>query len=399
MGTPAARAWLIASRGLRHDAVIGRHHQHDDVRHLGAPGAHGRESLVAGRVQERDFAAVDGHLIGACALGDAASFTGGDIGVADTVEQGGLAVVDVAQHRHHRRAFHQVVNIFVFDDLLDEAVTLGGATGLRLPRLSSTADASRSGQLTATPSSSPKITAVSWSMLWVIGAMMPYCISTLMRSIGLRSINLARSRTVMESATTTAPFAGVWPFAVASPFGATTWPPPGRFCFGLDAPAFCLVLFLLAIDFTPFKPNALSASFRRSPLTPTAAPCTSRRKCGGRSPAAHQWITQPAAGGKQCVRRMTGTPWRRKTLPAGLRSATETLTRRLRVVSPADRGHQTIMGPSIHPHPDTLSFLRPVAKPATRQRAPQHAPTPLPAMMPHHTARLDLDHPLPPPRS
>ncbi len=34
--------------GLGHHAVIGRHHDHDDVRHLGAAGAHGGEGRVAG---------------------------------------------------------------------------------------------------------------------------------------------------------------------------------------------------------------------------------------------------------------------------------------------------------------------------------------------------------------
>ena len=40
---------------LRHHAVVGRHHQDDDVGRLGAARAHGREGLVARRVEE-------GHL-------------------------------------------------------------------------------------------------------------------------------------------------------------------------------------------------------------------------------------------------------------------------------------------------------------------------------------------------
>ena len=46
--------------GLRHRAVVGGDDQDDDVRHLGAAGAHGGERLVAGRVQEDDVAAVAG---------------------------------------------------------------------------------------------------------------------------------------------------------------------------------------------------------------------------------------------------------------------------------------------------------------------------------------------------
>jgi hypothetical protein len=39
---------------LGHDAVIGGHHQHGDIRDVGAPRPHLRECLVAGGVQERD---------------------------------------------------------------------------------------------------------------------------------------------------------------------------------------------------------------------------------------------------------------------------------------------------------------------------------------------------------
>ena len=39
---------------LGHDAVVGRHHQDDDVGDLGAARAHGREGLVAGGVEEGD---------------------------------------------------------------------------------------------------------------------------------------------------------------------------------------------------------------------------------------------------------------------------------------------------------------------------------------------------------
>ena len=42
IGTLAACAWLMASMRLRHDAVVGRDDQDDDVRHLGAARAHRR---------------------------------------------------------------------------------------------------------------------------------------------------------------------------------------------------------------------------------------------------------------------------------------------------------------------------------------------------------------------
>ena len=91
--------------GLRHDAVIGRHHQDHDVGDLGAAGAHRGERGVAGRIDEGDLLAAfrRGHLIGADMLGDAAGFAGDHVGVAQRVEQRGLAVVDMAHHGHDRR--------------------------------------------------------------------------------------------------------------------------------------------------------------------------------------------------------------------------------------------------------------------------------------------------------
>ena len=59
---------------LRHHAVVGRHHQHDDVGDLGAAGAHAGERFVAGRVDEDDLAAVLLDVIGADVLRNAAGF-------------------------------------------------------------------------------------------------------------------------------------------------------------------------------------------------------------------------------------------------------------------------------------------------------------------------------------
>ena len=60
--------------GLRHDAVVGRHHQHHDVGDFGAAGAHAGERFVAGRIDEDDLAAVLLHVVGADVLRDAAGF-------------------------------------------------------------------------------------------------------------------------------------------------------------------------------------------------------------------------------------------------------------------------------------------------------------------------------------
>ena len=115
IGTPAALAWLIDSIvcGITpSSAATTRMTMSVD---LGAAGAHRGEGGVAGRVDEGDLVAVLLDLIGADMLGDAAGFAGDDIGVADRVEQRGLAVVDVAHDGDDRRTRSQVLGRVVGD--------------------------------------------------------------------------------------------------------------------------------------------------------------------------------------------------------------------------------------------------------------------------------------------
>ena len=94
---------------LGHDAVVGRDDQDGDVGDGGAAGAHRGEGLMAGGIEEGDRGAVYNDLVGADRLGDAARLAGGDIGVADLVEDRGLAVVDVAHDDDDRAAGLQVL--------------------------------------------------------------------------------------------------------------------------------------------------------------------------------------------------------------------------------------------------------------------------------------------------
>jgi hypothetical protein len=41
--------------GLRHDAVVGRDNEHDDIGDLGAAGTHAGERFVAGGIDEDDL--------------------------------------------------------------------------------------------------------------------------------------------------------------------------------------------------------------------------------------------------------------------------------------------------------------------------------------------------------
>ena len=93
---------------LRHDAVVGRDDEDGDVGDLRAAGAHGRERLVAGRVEEGDAPPVDLGLIGADVLRDPAGLGLDDGRLANRVEQRRLAVVDVAHDRHDRRARREI---------------------------------------------------------------------------------------------------------------------------------------------------------------------------------------------------------------------------------------------------------------------------------------------------
>ena len=95
--------------GLRHDAVVGGDHHDHHVGDLGAAGAHRGEGGVARGVEEGDRLVVVVHLVGADVLGDATGLARGDLGLADRVQQRGLAVVDVAHDRDHRRAVDQVL--------------------------------------------------------------------------------------------------------------------------------------------------------------------------------------------------------------------------------------------------------------------------------------------------
>ena len=100
---------------LRHDAIVGRDDEHDDVGDLRAAGAHQRERLVARRVEEDDVAAGGRRdVIGADVLRNAAGLALGDTRRADGVEQRRLAVIDVTHDGDDRRARDRVFRLHFF---------------------------------------------------------------------------------------------------------------------------------------------------------------------------------------------------------------------------------------------------------------------------------------------
>ena len=171
---------------LRHDAVVGRDHEHHDVGDLGAAGAHRGEGRVARRVEEGDRrAAVGRHLVGADVLGDAAGLAGDHVGLADRVEQRGLAVVDVAHDGDDRRARLQVRLVVL-------------ARGLTIT--SSTSESET--RTTVWPNSSTiSVGGVGVDASGSAVAIMPFCIRNLTTSAARSAMRLASSCTVIASGT------------------------------------------------------------------------------------------------------------------------------------------------------------------------------------------------------
>ena len=93
---------------LRHDAVVGGHDEHGDVRDLRAAGTHGGERLVTRRVEEGDAPPVDLGLVRADVLRDPSCLGLDHRRLADRVEQRRLPVVDVTHDRDHRRPRREI---------------------------------------------------------------------------------------------------------------------------------------------------------------------------------------------------------------------------------------------------------------------------------------------------
>ena len=96
---------------LGHHAVVSRHHQNHDVGGARAPGPHRSERLVARSVYERESPAVALDLVGADVLSDPARLAVDHIGVADAIQQQGLAMVHMAHDRHYRRPKRRLVGV------------------------------------------------------------------------------------------------------------------------------------------------------------------------------------------------------------------------------------------------------------------------------------------------
>ncbi len=89
--------------GLRHDAVVGAHHQDHDIGDLRAARAHRGKRRVARGIEKGHHALGGLDVVCADVLRDAARLARRHLAAPDVVEQRGLAVIDVSHHRHDRR--------------------------------------------------------------------------------------------------------------------------------------------------------------------------------------------------------------------------------------------------------------------------------------------------------
>ena len=96
--------------GLRHNAVVRCDDQNGDIGYLRAAGTHGGKRRMTRGIEEGDRACRRSSTrVCADVLGNAAGLARGDLGLADGVEQGGLAVVNVAHNNNDRIARLQLL--------------------------------------------------------------------------------------------------------------------------------------------------------------------------------------------------------------------------------------------------------------------------------------------------
>ena len=96
---------------LGHNAVVCCYDQNGNVCTLCASGTHGCKRLMARRIQKCDLLTTCIYGISADMLGDATCFTGRYMSLADGVQQGGFAMIDMAHNRNNRRTYNLLLRI------------------------------------------------------------------------------------------------------------------------------------------------------------------------------------------------------------------------------------------------------------------------------------------------
>ena len=97
---------------LRHDSVVGRDHEHDNVSHIGAARAHGCECRVTRRVEESNFVTFMIDSVCADVLSNSAGFACRDARLADRVHEGSLSMIDMSHESDDRPARLELFLLF-----------------------------------------------------------------------------------------------------------------------------------------------------------------------------------------------------------------------------------------------------------------------------------------------
>ncbi|OPZ98921.1 MAG: hypothetical protein BWY71_01122 [Planctomycetes bacterium ADurb.Bin412] len=106
--------------GLGHHSIIGGHHQYRDIGHICPPCPHFGKGFVARGIQKGNPALAIIIQVRADVLGNTAGLSGYHAGTPNPVQQGGLAVIHMAQKGYHRRTGGQFLRrYFFFIFLLD----------------------------------------------------------------------------------------------------------------------------------------------------------------------------------------------------------------------------------------------------------------------------------------
>ena len=101
--------------GLRHHAVIRCNNQNRNIRRLGTAQTHRRKRLMSGRIQEGNLPAVHINRVSTDRLRDSAGLLLRHSGVADVVQNGGLAVVNMTHDADNRRTGNKALFlVFIF---------------------------------------------------------------------------------------------------------------------------------------------------------------------------------------------------------------------------------------------------------------------------------------------
>ena len=105
---------------LRHHTIIRRDNEDDDIGDLSSTSTHRGERGVTRCIDEGDRTTIFGdNSVRSDVLGNSTRLFGGNRCASDSIEQGGLTVVDVTHDGHNRRAWHQVTWI-LFNNVLQD---------------------------------------------------------------------------------------------------------------------------------------------------------------------------------------------------------------------------------------------------------------------------------------